>query len=70
MSWLKPAPLRIHLPEDLAQKLALAARLRNLLVHRYWIIDDLKVYEAVKRGLEDFEDFTKIIKEVTNEAGA
>jgi uncharacterized protein YutE (UPF0331/DUF86 family) len=45
------------LPEALASKLASAARLRNLLVHRYWTIADEKVYESVKKGLKDFEDF-------------
>lgn len=45
------------LPEDLASKLASVARLRNLLVHRYWTIVDEKVYESVKKGLKDFEDF-------------
>lgn len=45
------------LPEALASKLASAARLRNLLVHRYWTIVDEKVYESVKKGLKDFEDF-------------
>lgn len=45
------------LPEALASKMASAARLRNLLVHRYWTIVDAKVYESVKKGLKDFEDF-------------
>jgi uncharacterized protein YutE (UPF0331/DUF86 family) len=45
------------LPGALASKLASAARLRNLLVHRYWTIADEKVYESVKKGLKDFEDF-------------
>jgi len=45
------------LPEALASKMASAARLRNLLVHRYWTIVDEKVYESVKKGLKDFEDF-------------
>jgi uncharacterized protein YutE (UPF0331/DUF86 family) len=46
------------LPGDLASRLASAARLRNLLVHRYWAIDDEKVYESVRKGLKDFEEFT------------
>ena len=49
-------------PENLAKKLALAARLRNLLVHRYWFIDDGKVYENVKKGLKDFEEFVTYIR--------
>ncbi|RLE86044.1 MAG: DUF86 domain-containing protein [Thermoprotei archaeon] len=27
-------------------------RLRNLIVHRYWIIDDKRVYESVKENFE------------------
>ncbi len=38
----------------LASNLASAARLRNLLVHRYWEISDELLYESVKRGLGDF----------------
>lgn len=33
------------IPEDLASRLASAARLRNLLVHRYWTIMDENVEE-------------------------
>jgi len=45
------------IPGDLASKLSSAARLRNLLVHRYWVINDEKVYESVKKGVKDFEVF-------------
>ena len=54
---------RGFLPEDLARKLASAARLRNLLVHRYWAIDDRRVYESVKEGLRDFEEFVRLVRE-------
>jgi uncharacterized protein YutE (UPF0331/DUF86 family) len=50
------------LPEDLASRLASAARLRNLLVHRYWVISDERVYESVKNGLRDFEDFVARVR--------
>jgi len=50
------------LPEALAERLAAAARLRNLLVHRYWVVDDRRVYEAVKRGLVDFEEFVERVR--------
>jgi uncharacterized protein YutE (UPF0331/DUF86 family) len=50
------------IPEDLGYKLASAARLRNLLVHRYWTIDDEKVYTSVKKGLEDFKTFISRIR--------
>lgn len=48
--------------KDLAAKLSSAARLRNLIVHRYWIIKDEIVYENVKGGLKDFEDFTLSVR--------
>lgn len=50
---------RRAIPKDLAERLASAARLRNLLVHRYWEIDDERVYTSVKLGLKDFEEFVK-----------
>jgi uncharacterized protein YutE (UPF0331/DUF86 family) len=50
------------LPNALASKLASAARLRNLLVHRYWTIADEKVYESVRKGLKDFEGFVTHVR--------
>ncbi len=57
------------LPEELASRLALVARLRNLLVHRYWAIVDEKVYESVKKGLKDFEDFIIHVKRFLERGG-
>jgi len=57
------------MPEGLARRLALAARLRNLLVHRYWTIDDRKVYESVRRGLRDFEDFLRYVRDFLKKRG-
>ena len=51
------------LPRGLASRLASAARLRNLLVHRYWVVDDERVYESVKGGLRDFEEFVELVRE-------
>ncbi len=51
-------------PRDLAAGLAAAARLRNLLVRRYWAIDDRRVYESVREGLRGFEEFAKLVREV------
>jgi uncharacterized protein YutE (UPF0331/DUF86 family) len=51
-------------PRDLAARLAAAARLRNLLVHRYWAIDDRRVYESVREGLRSFEEFAKLVRRV------
>jgi uncharacterized protein YutE (UPF0331/DUF86 family) len=51
-------------PRDLAARLAAAARLRNLLVRRYWAIDDRRVYESVREGLRGFEEFAKLVRRV------
>jgi uncharacterized protein YutE (UPF0331/DUF86 family) len=50
------------IPGDLAHRLASAARLRNLLVHRYWAISDRRVYESVREGLRDFENYIRYVK--------
>jgi len=51
------------IPGDLASGLSSAARLRNLLVHRYWVINDEEVYKSVKKGLKDFEVFVAHVRE-------
>ena len=35
---------------------------RNMLVRRYWEIDDRKVLKYAREDLEDFEKFIKAIK--------
>lgn len=50
-------------PEDLGQKLASAGRLRNVLVHRYWTIDDTLVYNSTKDGISDFRAYIEHIIE-------
>ena len=37
-------------------------RLRNLLVHKYWIIDDLKVYTSIKRNFDCIEELLKAVE--------
>ncbi len=39
-------------------------RLRNLLVHRYWVIDDRRIYEEVKRDFKCVENFIGRIRHV------
>ena len=46
---------------ELGDRLAAAARLRNILVHRYWTIDDEKIYESAKQGTKNFTTFAKAI---------
>jgi uncharacterized protein YutE (UPF0331/DUF86 family) len=53
---------RKAIAEGLAERLASAARLRNLLVHRYWEVDDRRVYSSIKEGVEDFEAFKKDVR--------
>lgn len=46
-------------PSSLAQKLRKLADLRNIIVHRYWVIDDKKLYSQTlenKNCLIDFVD--------------
>jgi len=45
-----------HVPGDLAQRLAAAARQRNLLVHLYLDVDDAAVFAALG-SLDDLRDF-------------
>ena len=50
------------IPSHLASDLASSARLRNLLVHRYWEIDDEKVFKSLEENLGDFEKFITHIR--------
>ncbi|MGC8832226.1 MAG: DUF86 domain-containing protein [Thermoproteota archaeon] len=36
--------------------------LRNLLIHRYWVIDDLKIYESAKKDFQRIEDFLRAVE--------
>ncbi|MEM2153035.1 MAG: HepT-like ribonuclease domain-containing protein [Candidatus Bathyarchaeia archaeon] len=38
-------------------------RLRNLLVHRYWTIDDERIYASVKSNFESVRNFLKRLRE-------
>lgn len=44
--------------EALCSDLIKMARFRNLLIHKYWAIDEKRVYEYAKNNLGDFEKFT------------
>jgi len=52
---------------DELEDLTRLMRLRNLLVHRYWVIDDRIIYENVKR---DFTHIRSFIERVRNALGA
>ncbi len=47
--------------ENLAGRLVKMAQFRNLLVHRYWKIDDKRVNETLKKNLKDLEEYLKEI---------
>ncbi|MDJ0270140.1 MAG: DUF86 domain-containing protein [Aigarchaeota archaeon] len=52
------------LSENVGSAMVSLAKLRNLIVHRYWEVDDLRIYhEARKNGLEKARRF---IEEVRN----
>lgn len=45
--------------EELSLKLRNMARFRNILVHRYWEVDEKKILEYAKNNLGDFEQFLR-----------
>ncbi len=52
----------IHL--DVAEKMASLASLRNMIVHRYWGIDDARIYrEARGSGISIIEKFIKEVED-------
>jgi len=64
-AWSQGSPAR-----GLGLEAASAARLRNLLVHRYWAISDERVYESIKNGLRDFEEFVARVRAFLGRGGA
>ncbi|MCK5057697.1 MAG: DUF86 domain-containing protein [Candidatus Aminicenantes bacterium] len=47
--------------KELSNKLRQMARFRNILVHRYWEIDDSKILEYSRNNLQDFDLFLEAI---------
>ena len=47
------------LEKELAGKMSDLARFRNILVHRYWEVDNRKVVEKLKNNLSSIEDFLR-----------
>jgi len=52
---------RLGLRGGCVEELKALVRLRNLLVHRYWAIDDKRIYENVRR---DFKCVESLLREV------
>ena len=36
--------------------------LRNLLIHRYWVIDDRRIYESAKKDFQRIKDFLRAVE--------
>lgn len=51
------------LPPELTERLMSMARFRNLLVHRYWEVDDRRVLSFARRDISDLEGFLRAIGE-------
>ena len=49
------------LPRQLANNLALASGMRNILVHEYETIDYELVHKSIKTALRDFAEFLKVL---------
>jgi len=54
------------LPRGLAERLALAARQRNVLVHLYLDIDDRAVFATLSR-LDDMREFAAAVQRLADE---
>jgi uncharacterized protein YutE (UPF0331/DUF86 family) len=46
-----------------ARDLTAIIRLRNLLTHRYWAIDDKQIYDSIKDDFKGVDKFLKSVKE-------
>jgi len=51
----------------LAETIVSVTRLRNLVIHRYRVIDDKKLYYLVKDGLKVFEEYAEILERLLEE---
>jgi uncharacterized protein YutE (UPF0331/DUF86 family) len=49
--------------DELSIKLKKVTGLRNIIIHKYWEIDDRKVFKSTKENIEDFEEFLRQINE-------
>jgi uncharacterized protein YutE (UPF0331/DUF86 family) len=61
-TFLRAGELQV-LPAALAQRLADAAGMRNLLVHAYARVDLKVVYESIGQALKDFSEFVTIMSQ-------
>jgi len=47
---------------DCSRDLISMMRLRNLLVHRYWTIDDAQIYNSIKKDFKCIDNFLRSVK--------
>lgn len=47
--------------ERLGERLQKMSRFRNLLVHRYWEVDDQRVLELARHDVQDLEEFVQAV---------
>lgn len=52
------------LDKELSDRLRSMIKFRNKLIHRYWEIEDQRVYEYAKKDIRDFIDFIEEIKRI------
>jgi uncharacterized protein YutE (UPF0331/DUF86 family) len=50
--------------KELSEKLKRVASLRNVLIHKYWEIDDHKVFRSAKENIGDFEEFLRQVNKL------
>lgn len=58
---LEKAAQTAMLDPELLQRLRFFFKFRNMLVHRYWEIDDRRLLQETRKGLKDFELFSEAV---------
>jgi uncharacterized protein YutE (UPF0331/DUF86 family) len=48
--------------EDLFQRLKPFFDFRNSLIHRYWVVDDLRLIDNIQAGRHDFDHFIEAVE--------
>jgi len=51
-------------PADLIERLLFFFKFRNILVHRYWQVDDNEVLKNTRQGIKDFRILADIIENI------
>jgi uncharacterized protein YutE (UPF0331/DUF86 family) len=53
--------------KGVGEKLKKLAGLRNILIRKYWEIDDQKIFRSAKENIEDFEQYLREINQFIKE---